>query len=329
MLKAALALMLIGLNLNTAPDTYSIYKDLNRSPAVCEEDYVLKGLYTEQSYSELETKTAPQDIYVTCFDEGDELPTAFITLCDIKGKLPLLVMRTNACSSEYLSRVTAMLAQYNEPILFKLDCDSKDFFRQAADIIHSKAPSVAVVWGISSTETDNLSTLYVGDFYADWIALDLDISGDKNGLTYDPYPLYTVLSYFEQSKPIMVNLSVTAYSSVGHKYFSYDAAKMIKYIYGQADKGSAIKSINYISKHTDKQDTSLTVSDTVMNAFASACKSCKGSQGIALPIVAYKYGNSLYCENGMLATTSDSCVIDNTKYYKIDNAGKYHFVLLQ
>jgi hypothetical protein len=326
MLKAALALMLIGLNLNTVPDTYNVYKDLNRSPAVCEESYVLKGLYTEQSYSELETKTAQQDVYVTYFDEGDELPTAFITLCDIKGKLPLLVMRANACSGEYLSRVTAMLAQYNEPMLFELECNSKDFFRQAADMIHSKAPSVSVVWGISSDETYKLSTLYVGDFYADWVALNLDVTGDGNGLVYDPYPLYNVLSYFEGSKPIMINLSVASYGRDGHRYYSYDAAGVIEYVYGLADKGEAIKAVNYISKSTDEWDFSLTLSDRVMSAFSKACRTCKGTQGVRIPVTAYKYGNSFYCEGGELATDSNSCVIDNTKYYKIVGAGKYRFV---
>jgi hypothetical protein len=238
-----------------------------------EEDYVLEGIYTDKSYSELERKTAEQDVYVTYFNEGEDFPSDFLTLCELKDKLPYIVLRAGEGSHEYISYVVAKLAQYNAPILFALECDSKELFRQTADSIHSKAPLTTVVWTISAENVTEgkLPVLYAGDFYVDWVALNLDVGADRNGIIADPYPLFEILSYFEHSKNVMINLSVASYSEDGHKYFSCEAAKQIEYVY-ETSKNAHVRSINYISKRTDEGDSSLAVSDRIMTAFAGACK---------------------------------------------------------
>jgi hypothetical protein len=270
MLKASLVLLELGLVFIGASNSMGAVN----TRRVYGEDYVLKGIYTDKSYSELERKTAKQDVYVTYFNEGDAFPSDFLTLCELKDKLPYIVFRSGCGSQAYISEVVSKLAQYNAPVLFAFECGSKELFRQTADTIHAKAPLTTVVWSISAENiTDGqLPMLYAGDFYADWVALNLNIEADRNGIIADPYPLFEMLSYFEHSKNVIINLSVVSYSEEGHKYFSCEAAKQIEYVYKTAESAH-VRLIDYISKSTDSGDASLSVSDRLMTAFADVCES--------------------------------------------------------
>ena len=327
MLRSTL-LLLTAIYITTG-DTYCVYERINRQSAVCESDTIYTGIYTDGSYAELERKTVPQDIYITYLTQGSPFPSDFITLCTIKDRLPLIVFRPTDYSIEYINELASRLAQYNKPMLLQLDGSLsdkfRDFFRSTSDTIHLKAPEVAMVWGISDSRVQGISQLYPGDSYVDWVALNIFEGADRNGILTDPYPLYHTLSYFEKSKPVMINLSVASYTEDGHKYFAYEAAEEIKRIYSMAQQSSAIKAVNYISRTTPRGNAQLTNSEAVIRAFSIGCRDCGHTDNIRIPIIAYRYGDSLYCEQGIIPTEEEYCIINNKRCYKISNAGRYIF----
>ncbi len=312
-----------------SPEAYYVYEKAYRDTALCEQDKTLTGIYTPDSYAELERKTAPQDIYITYLTEGDDFPSAFITLCMVKDRLPLIILRPAGYSPEYINEFASRLAQYNSPILVQIDSSlsekHKQFFRSAADIIHAKAPSAAMVWGISDNNIQKLSLLYPGDSYVDWAALNIFERADRDGIITDPYPVFDILSFFERSKPVMINLSVASYTDDGHKYFTYEASREIERIYSLPERSSAVKAINYISKASSAGNAYITNSPELLGAFKRACTGIKQTENVRLPVMAYRHGDSFYCEEGIIPTESEHCIINGKRRRKIKNAGRYVF----
>lgn len=325
------AVMLLAALYAATPTTCLIYEKSNRTAALCEQTDTLTGIYTNKDYSEAELGqlAAKQDIYITYLTQGDKFPADFMALCSINDKLPLIILRPTDYSTDYVNTLASRLASYNMPVLLQIDSSRsakyKDFFRTSADIIHLKAPSVAIVWGISSDKADEITTLYPGDSYVDWVALNIFEGADKNGIITEPYPLYHTISYFEKSKPIIINLSVASYTYDGHKYFINEAAAEITRIYALSSENSSVKAVNYISKATTKGNAELTNSQRLADALKKAAENCGHCENIRIPVIAYKHGSSLYCENGIIPTTEEYCIAEGRTLYKIENAGRYIF----
>ena len=325
MLKSA-AILLAAVYL-TSTDVCYVYEKSTRPEAVCESSKTLTGIYEGGSFN------TDGDICITYLTEGDTLSGDFLTRCEIEDKLPLIILRPTEYSEKFAKQLAARLAGFNAPVLVQIDSSLsskyKDFFRKSADIIHARVPSAAVVWGISSDKTDKLSTLYPGDNYADWVALNMFEGADKNGIYTDPYPLYNILSYFEKSKPVIINLSVASYSSDGHKYFITEAAYEIERVYSLPERNAAIKAVNYISRATPKGSAELENSQRLKQALANGINKCGCTQNIRLPVAAYNHNGAFYCTKGIVPTGEEYCIINNKRCYKIENAGRYVFVRAQ
>jgi hypothetical protein len=237
----------------------------------------LHGIYSDRGdTAQLEERIAPQDIYITYLTQGKRFPSDFVTQCIIKEKLPLIVLRPTNYDTEYAKELAARLAQYNTPMLLQIDVSRSDkyktFFRAVADAVHSSAPEVTVVWGISGEKITELSTLYVGDEYADAVALNIFDKADENGIITDPYPLFDILSYFEKSKPVVINLSVASYTEKGHKYYALQAAEEIREIYETAKNNPAVVAVNYISRSATGGDAHIDNCGRVVNVIREEMK---------------------------------------------------------
>lgn len=308
-----------------SPETYRAYEDFTRQAAVCEEAGVLTGIYTDSSYSELERKTAPQDIYITYMNQGSPFPSEFITLCTVKDRLPLIVYRPTDYSDKDIDYLVSHIAQYNIPLMLQIDASysdkSRDFFRNVATQLHARAPGVAVIWGISSERTEDITSLYPGDEYVDWVALNIFEGADRDGLNIDPYPLFNLLSYFERSKPVMLNISVASYTGDGHRYFAYEAADEVKRLYSKAGENAAVAAVNYISKTTSQGDARADNCQAVLDAIGKASTNPVRAEKIPLPLLACKYNNNFYWASEL---GDEYCIINGKRYYKI--GGRYNFV---
>lgn len=319
----ALLIMLTTLYLNSSNAIY-IYDKAERPTVCCEEAYVLTGFYGKGA-----EKISNLNISIYYLSQDKPFPYDFMTECRIEGKLPLIVLRPTDYGTEGINELASCLAGFNLPVMVEIDCSDspkyKDFYRSCADIIHLKAPKTAMVWGIGQDKANRLSTLYPGDEYVDWVALNLFYGADEKGIIADPYPLAEVLSTFEKSKPLMLNMSVSSYSEKGHKYYIYEAIREIDHLYGLADKNASIKAINYISRASSKGNALAENSPKILDAIAESCNRLGECQGIRLPLVAYKHNGEIYCDKGIIPTTDEYKIINNKRYYKIENGGSYTY----
>lgn len=313
-----------------SPKTYFVYEDYERHGVVCEAEEVLTGIYTDSSYVELERKTAPQDIYITYLNQGSPFPSDFVTLCTVKDRLPLIVYRPTDYSYDDIGSLVSRIAQYNIPFMLQIDASysdkAKDFFRTVADEVHSCAPKTALIWGVSSEKVGDITSLYPGDEYVDWVAVNIFEGADREGLNIDPYPFYAMLSYFERSKPVMLNISVASYTEDGHRYFAYEAADEIERLYSKAEETAAICAVNYISRSSSQGSADANNSQAVLKAIGSAVQGITKADKIRLPMLAHQYNNSFYCGKGAVCTEDEYCILNGRRYYKISGRAGYSFV---
>lgn len=324
MLKTAIFMLAAVYLANTAP--CRIYKNSSRTPAVCEGGEMLTGIYARDGLAELERRTSPQDIYAVFMAQNEDFPHGFLTLCELKDKTPLIVLRPTSYTDEGVSELVSALALYNKPAFVEIDASysekAKTFFRNAADKIHLEAPSAAVVWGIGHKKTEDISRLYPGDSYVDWVALNISERAADAPLPIDPLSVYTVFSYFEKSKPLMLNISLACYSEKGHKYYAAEAAEKVERLYELGKENSSVKAINYFSTTLDND---IACCERALKAFKKATGEISQCENVRLPVLAYNNNGSFYCERGVIPTEEEHCIINGRSYYKIKNAGDYIF----
>lgn len=322
MLKMAIIMAAAVYFTNTLP--CRIYEKSSREAALCERNELMTGIYTEGNYGELERRTCPQDIYAVYMAQNENVPYEFLTLCELKDKVPLIILRPTDYKAEGTEELAAALAIYNKPAFVEIDASysekAKAFFRNTADKIHLKAPRAAVVWGVSDDKAEKISELYPGDSYADWVALNIAENGADAPFPLDPYPVYTFFSYFEKSKPLMINASLACYSTDGHKYYAAEAAEKVERIYALGEENSSVKAINYFSIGIDND---ITCCERALKAFKSATAETSEGDNVRLPLLAYGNNGVFYCERGVIPTEEEYCIINGRRYYKIKNAEKY------
>lgn len=325
MLKMPLVMLTAVYFANTS--ACCIYEKNQRDLAICECEELLTGIYTKDDYADLERQTAPQDIYARYMAQNQDFPYEFLTLCEMKDKVPLIVIRPTDYTNRGIDELVCALAGYNKPAFVEIDSSysekAKKFFRNVAEKIHLQAPSAAMVWGINSKKVKDISNLYPGDSYVDWVALNISEKSTDGAIALDPEPVYATFSYFEKNKPIMLNISLACYSEEGHKYYASQAAEKLERLYWLGKENSAVKAINYFSTTPDND---LKCCERVLKAFKNVTAEREAHQKLRLPILAYNNDGSFFCEKGFVPIGEESCIINGKKYYKIKDTEKYNFV---
>ena len=318
---------------------YYVYENNTRPPALCEQEHTLTGIYDRELSFDInavgrkgtQTGLPTGDICIKYITQDSRFPSKFITYCRLNGKIPLIILRPTSYNTDSLDGFTSQLTLCGTPVLLEVDASNsekyKHFYRTLADKIHAKSPDTAMVWGINGENVNDISVLYPGDNYVDWVALNIFEGADNNGIDYKIYPLQLILSYFEKSKPVMLNFSVASYTDDGHRYFASEAADEIRRLYSAAADNAAIKAVNYISKASSHGSALLKNSNTVLSAVSEGMSQAHSdSRNLLKPIIAYKYNCSFYCDTGIISTDKAYCIINGKRIHKIKNAAKYIFV---
>ena len=192
---------------------------------------------------------------------GEGFPTMWMLECIAEQKIPVIVILPPEYGSpfagdwEYLLTETAKaFAQFPVPmfaVFYPVQANSGwdtdtyiAFFRYARSIFARYAPHVAFVWSVGA-DVSNFMDFFPGNLATDWVGLSLFSSAAD--ISYDLGLMVNFYHDFHQDFPIMLNIGVSHFSTVDHRYLIAETSAALKKIYQHIlSDFPRVKMVNYM-----------------------------------------------------------------------------------
>ncbi len=215
--------------------------------------------------------------------------------------------------------------------------DYKEKYIEAYQLIKKYVPEAVVVWSLDATEIQNLTMFYPGDYYVDWVGLniympkyvgqevvDYDVSREID-LWYKTY---------QADKPLIISgIAVSNFSSIDHTYTIADAKNKLSYFYNELPSiYPRIKGMLYVDvdmrQYSGYDDFRISLDsdivehvqelwadDIFLNEVSSNANEING-QYIKYTLPAYIYNETYYVQDYYLANIVNSSDLRKVNVFK-------------
>lgn len=222
-------------------DTVGLYKG----------DKILKGAGIEEDIAlgEVESfeniTSVNNDIYIRRLRNKEEFPTDWVIDLYSKNKIPMLILPYNI-SKEEVEKCAEISRDLDKPIFIEPDCGyDVEKYAEISEILKTTAPNIAIVWSIDSS-CGNFGDAYPKNSPVDWVGVDIKSRCNEKGLNSQLPNAMAICRYFSE-KPIMLNISVSHFSTADRKYYLEDAVNEMSVLYNIVADFKGVSAVNYIS----------------------------------------------------------------------------------
>lgn len=164
-------------------------------------------------------------------------PRRKVLECYANGKIPMLLV-SDSYGMGKVSALAEEAAEYNMPMYVCIN-GSLEFYRYCAGMFRIKAKNAKLVQAVALSD---YSYEFAGVDIVDYLAINATVGA---GSVNYPY-LYNMIE--NADVPVMIDLAVSHYSDEGHRYYIYDAVKILDYIYNmKGSLGEKLYAVNYIN----------------------------------------------------------------------------------
>ena len=162
-----------------------------------------------------------------------------------KNKIPMLILPYNI-SKEEVEKCAEISRDLDKPIFIEPDCGyDVEKYAEISEILKTTAPNIAIVWSIDSS-CGNFGDAYPKNSPVDWVGVDIKSRCNEKGLNSQLPNAMAICRYFSE-KPIMLNISVSHFSTADRKYYLEDAVNEMSVLYNIVADFKGVSAVNYIS----------------------------------------------------------------------------------
>ena len=201
--------------------------------------YILSNRVVERDIRTFETRAArPHALYVFHMQLGDNFPINWVLSCIASMKTPYVSLAVPHVMTEsdwaVLAETADAFGAFHVPMFLEfapLDRTQNantyvETFRRARRVFRRRAPYVAFVWSVNSTEVYGSALYYPGHDYVDWVGMSIFLPlgtaapFERNVLHSIDYFYYT----YQRHKPIMITRLAISHKSARNFAYRTDAA---------------------------------------------------------------------------------------------------------
>ena len=277
-------------------EAYSFYYNNKRETAKYEDEhrcytgaYILGDKGVEYDIKKFEDMVGEHDIYIYHLKAGEPYPLSFVISCMTKDKMPYIIVEPMDEDNPWdygnikdMARqfgrfnIPTLVGWYPSPIVKGYDSERYvEYYRDVCDIFRANNKNTAFVWSVDSYNAEDCMEYYPGDEYVDWAGLEVYENINDSGVDIIDEQINYYCQMFQDTKPILLNVAVSHFSTVGYKYFINEAVKELERIYTLPEIYPCIKAINYMDysefevfgDQTEKNNYLLTNDDDIKTAY--------------------------------------------------------------
>ncbi|OOB77480.1 MAG: hypothetical protein ATN33_03770 [Epulopiscium sp. Nele67-Bin001] len=215
--------------------------------------------------------------------------------------------------------------------------DYKEKYIEAYQLIKKYVPEAVIVWSMDSTEIQNLTMFYPGDFYVDWVGLNIYMTKYVNQELAE-YNISKEIDLwyktYQANKPLIISgLAISNFSSIDHTYTIADAKNKLTYFYNELPtQYPRIKAMLYVDvdmrQYSGYDDfrisldsdivqhvRSLWASDIFLHEVSANANVVNG-QYIKYTLPSYLYDETYYVSDYYLEAIIDSVTLKEVNTFK-------------